>query len=85
MDPRIAVAVGDINVALGREGHVRRIIERRSATLHRAIIGTRGAGVRGLTAHAQRQKQPALHGEPAHRVTFIVGEIECVVGPMNMP
>ena len=33
----------------------------------------------GRPLDAQRQQQPALGSEPAHRVTFIVGEIDGVV------
>ena len=65
---RVAVAVGDVDVALGRQRGVGAAVER-IAAVHR----------RGLAGHADLQQELPFQRQPAHRVVAVVGAVDRVV------
>ena len=68
VDAGIAVAVGDVDLALGRERGVRAAVERLAAQERRGLVG-----------HADGQQDLALGGDLANRMVAVVGAVEVVV------
>ncbi len=68
VDARIAVAVGDVDLALRRQCRVGAAVERLAAHIGR-----------GLAGDAEGQQHPALEGAFAHRVVAVIGQKHGVV------
>src|SRR5262245_13476261 len=81
MNLAVAVAVGDVQVALRPHGQVGRPVERSAGSRHRAGVLTVVAGIRGFIHGAQREQQLALGRELAHGVIAVVGAVQHLVRP----
>ena len=80
VNSRVAVTVGDIQSAVGRDRQIRRKAERPGGLANVAIVDGRGAGVRRAAARAERQQQFALRRELANRVVQVIAAIDRIVG-----
>jgi hypothetical protein len=65
MDARVAVAIGNVEIAARRDREVRRPVEGRCPADDRGEIRAVVAAVRGHTARPDRLKKPAVAGETA--------------------
>ena len=70
VDPRIAVAVGDIDVAVRRQSRVGATVERQSA--HRR---------RGPARNAEGEHDPTFRASLSDRMVAVIGAAEHVVAP----
>ena len=78
MHARIAVAVGDVHVAIRRLGDVGDAVERLAAEQHRTLADLE-AGARGAPGLAQHLLEIARGVEDAHRVVAVVGAVQAVL------
>ena len=75
----VAVAVGDVEIALRAHREVRRAVEGDAGARHRHGVLAVVAGVGRLVHGAEREQQLALRGELPHRVVAVVGAVDAAV------
>ncbi len=80
MDACIAIAVRDIEVAVGPDGKIGRVVERSGRALNGPVIDTGRASVRGDAAGSKREAQRAVASKGADGVTEVVGAIDGIIG-----
>src|SRR5712692_11541359 len=73
VDAAIAIAVADVEIALGPDGQVGRAIERIRRLRDRHVVLAVIARVRGGVRRAERHEQLAFRREATHRVVSVVG------------
>ena len=80
VDAAVAIAVTDVDFAVGCNGDVGGVVERAGGLLEGAVVGVGHAGVGGLVTGAEGHQQFTLEAELLHGVADIVGEEHVVVG-----
>src|SRR2546428_2529434 len=80
VDPRIPVAVGDVQVAVRRDREVRRPVEGRTAPRDRADALAVVARVGWAAARPEREQELAVRRELSHGVVAVVGAPDRPVG-----
>ena len=81
VDARIAVAIGDIHFATGRQGDVGWKMEWRACVADGPEIDAGGARVRWHARRPERHEQPSFGREFADGVAEVIGAIDRVIRP----
>src|SRR5215471_1809310 len=80
VNPRVAVSVTDVEIAIRCNREIGREVERRAGTHDGAVVHAGRAGVRRFAADTESQQKLAVGCELADAVIGVVGAIDGVVG-----